>query len=158
MNRNQRWLAMVSQMVMAGLAGMVCGQWMAAWIWAGAWLLGGGGMTHAYWEKERVLRVLDGVIMDATAPDCSGTCDPVISEAMAKLRQAINEIPLAAAEPVIYAHWERMPQTIKGHAIYMYTGCTNCRREAEVLQAGGGAEFTSLRCPYCGAHMLGVSE
>ena len=38
MSRNQRWLALVSQMVMAGLAGMVCGQWMAAWIWAGAWL------------------------------------------------------------------------------------------------------------------------
>lgn len=38
MSKRERWLELVSQMVMAGLAGMVCGQWMAAWIWAGAWL------------------------------------------------------------------------------------------------------------------------
>lgn len=112
-------------------------------------------MTHAYWDKERVLRALDGAIMVAAAPDCSGLYDRIIAEAMAGLRRTINEIPLAEAEPVIYARWEKMPCTIKGRIIYMYTGCTNCRREAEILQAGGGCEFTPPRCPYCGAHMGG---
>lgn len=71
---------------------------------------------------------------------------------------ALDNVPAAEVEPVIYARWEKMPCTIKGRIICMYTGCTNCRREAETLQAGGGSEFTSPRCPYCGAHMKEVEE
>lgn len=33
--------------------------------------------------------------------------------------------------------------------------CSICREEAECLQAGGGVEFLSDFCPYCGADMRG---
>lgn len=56
--------------------------------------------------------------------------------------------------------WEKHKRAVLYAGTKKYVGveyheCSNCKQEAEVLQAGGGVEFLSDFCPYCGADMRG---
>ena len=70
-------------------------------------------------------------------------------------RDCAAKTPAAAVEPVVNAKWITIYRTTFGSVTGVDTACSNCRKPAEVLQAGGGCEFISPRCPYCGAHMDG---
>ena len=67
----------------------------------------------------------------------------------------LDDIPAAEVEPVVHARWIKFYRTFFGVVVGEDTVCSNCHNEAEVLQAGGGCDFTPPRCPYCGAHMGG---
>ena len=59
--------------------------------------------------------------------------------------------------------WEKHKRAIlyAGAKEYMgveYHECSNCKQDAEVLQAGGGCELLSNYGPHCGADMRGDTE
>lgn len=69
-------------------------------------------------------------------------------------------IVLNALESRPKGEWEKHKRAILHAGAKEYVGgeyheCSNCKQEAEVLQAGGGCELLSDFCPNCGADMRG---
>ena len=70
----------------------------------------------------------------------------------------IDMLPTIKSRPK--GEWEKHKRAIlyAGAKEYMgveYHECSNCKQDAEVLQAGGGCELLSNYCPHCGADMRG---
>ena len=49
-------------------------------------------------------------------------------------------------------------EKMDNHKIFSWKECSNCGKEAEILQAGGGCELLSDFCPHYGADMRKVER
>lgn len=89
--------------------------------------------------RDRLIELLSGCSLD-TDEDARYVADKLIA---------------ADVAPVVHGRWEKFYKTIHGVVISEDVVCSNCRKEAEILQNGGGVLLLSEYCPNCGAKMDG---
>ena len=96
-------------------------------------------------SREEVLNILNDI------------CNHALEVYDKKYHLPIRTITSTATEDI-----KRLPSRPKGKWIdggrYSIHICSICKEEAECLQAGGGVEFLSDFCPYCGADMRGKQD
>ena len=102
-------------------------------------------------EKEYIERGALNDILEARAKMAIGTPVQVYYSAASM----VQKLPAADVVEVKHGRWVKLYRTMRGIVVSEDIVCSNCQKEAETLQAGGGCYLLSDYCPHCGTRMDG---